>query len=142
MTDPSMTDPIHAGGCLCGAVRFRAAGAPDSTDLCYCTQCRRQTGSAMPAFATFAPDRVVLTRGEPVSYRSSDIARREFCGACGSPLFWRPDDGRCVDILLGAFDDPAALPAPTFALWTRHRLPWLPPLPGVPDHDGRYEPEG
>src|SRR5438128_1643089 len=90
----------HEGGCLCGAIRYRVSGAPITTNLCHCTQCRRQTGSPLPAFVTFPLDRFHLLSGEPASYRSSDFAVRQFCPRCGSALFWRRDGGTELDIHL------------------------------------------
>ena len=67
MTESTQRD----GGCLCGAIRFRAAGDPVRTSICYCTQCRRQTGSAMPAFAVFSVEAVDVVRGAPASYAAT-----------------------------------------------------------------------
>lgn len=121
----------HEGGCLCGAIRYVCEGAPCKTSLCFCTQCQRQTGAAMPAFATFLVDRVRVVRGEPKSYRASPRAVRQFCGDCGSTLFWRADGSRDVDVFLGTLDDRGAVAPPAYALWTKHRVPWLGELPGV-----------
>ncbi|WP_438028618.1 GFA family protein [Sorangium sp. So ce233] len=131
-----MTEAHHTGGCLCGAIRYRARGAPSSTNLCYCNQCRRQSGSPMPAFATFADERFELLSGSPTTYRSSSIAVRQFCSTCGSALFWRRDGAREIDIFLGSMDRPSDLPPPSFQIWTVHRVPWLPPIPGVADYRG------
>ncbi|HWK45000.1 MAG TPA: GFA family protein [Stellaceae bacterium] len=122
---------VFQGGCLCGAVRYRVTGLPTKVNICHCGQCQRQTGAPFAAFAAYPLDRFDLLSGQPAGYRASDLAVREFCAACGSTLFWRADDGVVLDIFLGGFDNPAAFPPPDYALWTRHRLPWLPPLPGV-----------
>jgi len=129
-----MTDRIFHGGCLCGAVRYRALGGPEFTNVCYCTQCRRQTGSAMPAFATYAADRVTVEQGKPASFRSSSIAVREFCATCGSALFWRRDGMDKVDVFLGSFDTPEALPKPKMQIWTMHRLPWVTAIDTIEAH--------
>ncbi|WP_433935422.1 GFA family protein [Sorangium cellulosum] len=131
-----MTEAHHTGGCLCGAIRYHARGAPSSTNLCYCNQCRRQSGSPMPAFATFPDERFELLSGAPATYRSSSIAVRQFCSTCGSALFWRRDGAREIDIFLGSMDRPSDLPPPSFQIWTVHRVPWLPPIPGVADYRG------
>jgi hypothetical protein len=120
------------GGCLCGAIRFRAAGDPVRTSICYCTQCRRQTGSAMPSFAVFPVECVEVMRGTPASYAASEQAEREFCRSCGSHLFWRGRNDVHLDVHLGAFDAPESLPAPLRQIWTRHRLPWVTQVAAVP----------
>jgi hypothetical protein len=126
-----MTEPHHDGGCLCGAIRYRLTGAPSSANLCYCTQCRRQSGSPFAAFVSYPLSRFALLSGEPVTYRSSHFAVRQFCGRCGAALFWRPDHEAELDVFLGSLDDPAAMAPPDAELWTMHRLPWIPAVPGV-----------
>ena len=116
---------IRCGGCLCGSVRYRVTGAPARTSICHCTQCRRQTGAALPAFAVFPASAFVLERGSPASFAASERALRQFCPACGSPLFWREHDGTDVEIFLGSFDEPDSLPTPARQIWTMHRLPWV-----------------
>ena len=113
------------GGCLCGAIRFRAAGDPIRTSICYCTQCRRQTGSAMPAFAVYPVKAVEVTRGAPARFAASEKAEREFCESCGSPLFWRGRNDADLDIFLGSFDEPESLPVPLRQIWSKHRMPWV-----------------
>lgn len=121
----------HSGACLCGAVRYQVKGEPSGGNICHCTQCRRQTGSPLPAFATYPLDRFELLAGEPAAYRASDFATRQFCPRCGSALFWRRDGGAELDIFLGSFDHPERLPRPAFQLWTQHRIPWVPELPEI-----------
>jgi len=121
----------HTGGCLCGAVRYRASGEPTEINICYCTQCRRQSGSPMSVFPTYPLDRFELLRGSPGSFRASDRATRQFCSVCGSALFWRRDGARELDIFLGSFDEPACLRKPESQIWTQHRIPWIPPMPEI-----------
>jgi hypothetical protein len=128
----------HTGGCLCGAIRYLMVGAPTSTNICYCTQCQKQSGAPMPAFATCRAEQLELIEGSPATYRSSERAVRQFCAACGSTLFWREDEGGDVDVFLGTFDAPGRLPVPGYAIWTAHRLAWVPELAGVPGFSGRH----
>jgi hypothetical protein len=124
----------HDGGCLCGAIRYRAEGAPTDTSVCYCSQCMRQSGAAMPAFASYPTDRVAVQQGEPASYRASDTATRRFCARCGSSLFWKSDRRPEVDVFLGSFDAPSAMPAPSDQIWAAHRLPWVLEIGRVTSH--------
>lgn len=132
-----METTIHHGGCLCGAIRYQVSGPALGTVACTCTQCQRQTGSPLPTFVRYPLDRFRLTGGAPAAYRASDFATREFCAACGSPLFWRRDGGSHVSILLGSFDEPAAMPAPAGQLFADHAVPWLPPVEGMAVHRQR-----
>ena len=40
-----------AGGCMCGAVRYEADGAPFHATLCHCVDCRRAGGAPAPHVA-------------------------------------------------------------------------------------------
>ncbi len=121
----------HTGGCLCGAIRYRMTGDAVHTNICHCTQCQRQTGSLIGAFATFPVDHFELLRGEPASYRASDFATRQFCAGCGSTLFWRADGAPEIDCFLGTLDRPDRMPKPADQLWTQHRVPWFPEQPEI-----------
>jgi len=130
----------HAGGCLCGAIRYRARGEPSHTNICHCSQCRRQTGSPIGAFVTFPLDRFELLQGAPTGYRASDFATRDFCARCGSTLFWRADGAGEVDCFLGTLDHPERVPKPMDQLWTQHRIPWFPAQPEIKGfHASRQE---
>lgn len=92
------------GGCLCGAVRFRLAHAPDAFGACHCKMCQRWTGAPYLGVEVAGGD--VAWQGEPAVYASSDWGERGFCAVCGSTLFWRMRDGSGSTVLsLGAFDE-------------------------------------
>ena len=130
----------HLGGCLCGALRYRVAGEPIHVTICYCTQCRRQTGSPMVVFPTYPLERYTLLRGSPGSLRVSDFATRQFCRDCGSPLSWRRDRAAELDLFLGTFDQPELIRIPDDQLWTQHRISWLHPYSEVRAYrEGRQE---
>jgi hypothetical protein len=45
-----MTMAGYSGGCQCGAVRYRAAGAIGYPHLCHCRMCQKASGNyALPA---------------------------------------------------------------------------------------------
>jgi len=123
----------HGGGCLCGAVRYRLTGDPIGGNICYCTQCRRQTGSPMAAFVTYPRASFELLSGKLASFRASSFATREFCPGCGSPLTWKRDGRDDMDVFLGSLDEPERMPKPPRQLWTQHRLPWVPVMPEIRD---------
>lgn len=124
----------HTGGCLCGAIRYRVSGPPLRAGLCHCGQCRRETGSALPAFVTWPRERLEILKGKPAGHRASDFATREFCRDCGAPLFWRGDRRDTISLFLGSLDDAEAMPKPSYQLWTDRRLPWVPEMPDITPH--------
>jgi len=127
-----MSETVHAGGCLCGAVRYEARGEPLFAGQCYCADCRKASGSAFVPLMGFAAEAVTFsgqtqTFASP-AYRGGD-AVRNFCPTCGSLVF-----GGIVGqhtqhtIYAGSLDDPSGF-KPQIAIFARDCPPWatIPP---------------
>ena len=102
---------IHEGGCLCGAVRYRAKNEPERKSICHCRNCQRRTGSAFGIGAYFREADVEL-HGELRTYelRSDESGRwlkMQFCPNCGGTVTWTVE----------AF--PACVPSPAARSTTR-----------------------
>lgn len=98
---------MMTGGCQCGRIRYRADISGADAYLCHCRMCRKATGGASIAFVNLAVG-ALTWESEPDWYRSSPIARRPFCSACGTPLgFAFLKGGTNIDLTLGSFDDPS-----------------------------------
>ena len=101
------------GGCVCGAVRFRASGEPLRVTVCHCAWCQRRTGSAFGIEVVFNDDQVALAGENIASYRHvSDESGRwldiSFCSRCGGNLGFSLEAAPGIRTLpAGAFDDPA-----------------------------------
>ncbi|HUO20569.1 MAG TPA: GFA family protein [Steroidobacteraceae bacterium] len=104
-----MTHETHAGGCLCGAVRYQVAGPLRPVVYCHCTQCRRNTGHYMAATAARHRDFRLTGEAQLRWYESSDAARRGFCGRCGSTLFWQANGRDTISIAAGTLDGATGL---------------------------------
>jgi hypothetical protein len=96
-----------AGGCLCGAVRYRVAGPLRDVVACHCGQCRRTSGHHVAATSAARED--VTVAGEVAWYASSPGARRGFCRTCGSSLFWEDVGSGRLAISAGTLDAPTGL---------------------------------
>ena len=122
------------GGCLCGAVRFRARGAPKWRIWCHCQSCRKHSGAPASAFAAFDETEVEVTKGEITKFASSPGMLRGFCSTCGSTLTCQgsptPDE---LHFHIGAFDRPEGL-APMAEFFSEERLPWM--HVGIVGHKG------
>lgn len=102
---------LHEGGCLCGAVRYRATGQPLRTLTCHCRFCQKMTGSTSYAESMF-PIEAVEVSGELSTYdhrseTSGKAVRLHFCPRCGSVVtltFERWPEFRAIS--RGTFDDP------------------------------------
>lgn len=131
----------HAGGCLCGAVRYKVSGEPAMAMACHCTHCQKQTGSAFSTIAGW-PEAQVEVEGETRVYRdageSGRAVERNFCPRCGSPLFTAAEASPGVLwIKTGTLDDPDAA-APRFHIWARSKQGWcgtgdLPAFDSMPE---------
>lgn len=119
------------GGCLCGAVRFVALGAPKRVGLCHCMDCRKHHGALFYAAAIF-PLEAVTIEGE-----ARDYAGRFFCPRCGSSVFAR--SGEEIELHLGALDEPDRL-TPSYEGWCLRREAWLPSFPGMARYEREREP--
>lgn len=117
--------PVLEGGCQCGAVRYALYQPPDHADICHCRMCQRAVGNLFMAATGGVPlDAFAWTRGEPARYRSSEIAERQFCATCGTPLGFRYLERPSMTVTIGSLDEPARA-RPTRQLCVEGRLPWL-----------------
>lgn len=120
---------IFSGGCLCGALRYEAAGAPGLMGLCYCGDCRKASAAGFIPFIGFRASAVTFS-GEARQFRTDAFrggeAVRNFCPTCGSLVF-----GGVVGvdedhtIYAGTLDDPALF-RPGVAIFLRDRVDWAP----------------
>ena len=110
-TDPdaeAVEGPVN-GGCLCGAVRYRARGLSPLT-LCHCSQCLCWSGhylaaSAVPSSQLRITQKKADSGENPLCwYASSSRAERGFCRLCGSSLFWRGKDSDSIEVAAGTLD--------------------------------------
>ena len=130
----SETEPRYSGGCLCGALRYEARGAPRFTGLCYCTDCQKASGSGFIPFMGFASSAVRFTG--PTRQFVSKAARgtdavRNFCSTCGSLVFGGiVGQDSMHTIYAGSLDDRSRF-QPKIAIFARSRPEWAIIPPGV-----------
>jgi hypothetical protein len=130
-------EPVLAGGCQCGAVRYALYAEPSSADLCHCRMCQRAVGNLFMAVAGVPRAQLAWTRGKPALFRSSSAAERGFCPDCGTPLTFRYLDRDEINVTLGSLDQPAEA-RPTRQYGIESRVPWWPELfelPGIATAD-------
>jgi hypothetical protein len=116
------------GGCLCGALRYEAAGAPFHAGYCYCGDCRKASGSGFIPFMGFAADAIVFS-GETRRFTSRAAhggpSDRNFCAVCGSLVFGGVlGESASFTVYAGSLDD-ATLFAPQFAIFSGRRPAWV-----------------
>lgn len=105
---------------MCGDIRFRMVGEPESVPYCHCEDCRRWSGAPVSLFVAYRAERMEILRGEVAVYVSSPGVRRLFCGRCGASLVY--EDERLpgeMYVSVGAFDEPERF-RPTGHGWVAH----------------------
>jgi hypothetical protein len=118
-----------AGGCMCGAIRYRITAQPIVTSLCHCRSCRLATGAPVAAWVILPLGGLVFDQGEPVAFASSPGRERTFCGRCGTSLtYTREDRPDSIDIHTATLDDPDAFP-PVREIWLEEKIAWMEPNP-------------
>ena len=125
---------MHSGGCFCRAVRYEVEGAPSHETLCHCAICRRTSGAPFVGWASFRRAGFHFTAGSPARFRSSPVALRSFCAACGTPLTFEHDDFPDeLDLTLCSLDDPESI-VPRDHTYVRSRLSWVERMNGLPQY--------
>jgi hypothetical protein len=118
-------DVAFEGGCLCGAVRYRATAVPVRGVICHCSMCRKHSGAPALAFVHFPLASFNWVKGEPTRYRSSRYAERGFCSECGSTLTMHEEIlSDRVLVTVGSLDEPHRV-HPDDHVWTQDRIPWF-----------------
>ncbi|MEZ5560671.1 MAG: GFA family protein [Pseudomonadales bacterium] len=108
----------RSGRCLCGAVRFEAAGPPLWVAYCHCASCRRQTASPVSCYAGYRPADVRFSGSRPKLRSSSPGVRRGFCPRCGTPVSYEADVFfNELHLFTGLFDAPETLQPTRHVFW-------------------------
>ncbi len=142
----SGSDQSRDGGCACGAVRYRATGAPMIVHCCHCGHCQRETGSAFVINFIIESDRVEHLKGEPeliktpsASGKGQMIAR---CPDCKVAV-WSNYSGmgdKTRFIRAGTLDEPNSV-EPDVHIYTSTKLDWVALPAGKPAFAEFYPPK-
>jgi len=153
---PQPRRAVMTGGCQCGAVRYALYEEPTAASICHCRMCQKAFGNYFAPLTGVQLKDFAWTRGEPGTFRSSELVERGFCRDCGTPLSFRYTAKDRISVAIGSLDEPQRIAVetqygiesrlPAFA--TLHTLPgettrdstpaeWLPRLASRqhPDHD-------
>ena len=135
---------VATGGCMCGAIRYKASGTPKGSGYCHCRSCRHHTGAPVVAFVDFTPEQVQWLSGNRRRYESSTGIFRAFCPDCGSSIARLWLDEATTWLCIGTLDAPE-LVAPKYHMFTEEQIPWLDiddELPRYPRYPTAWEVEG
>ena len=124
----------YTGGCLCGALRYKATGKALCAGYCFCADCRKASGSGFIPLHRGRAQRRDLQRSNPAAPlevpAAARVAVRNSCAACGGLVFGGEiGQSESFTIYAGSLDDPLLF-SPSIAIFTRNHPPWAPIPPG------------
>lgn len=133
------------GGCLCGAVRYRANAEPLVVRACWCRLCQYIAAGNATINLAFPSDAVTIT-GALSDYKSTAESgrhmHRRFCPACGVHLFSEAEERpHLIIIRAGTLDDPG-IAVPSGNIWTSQAPKWAYIDPQLVQFEGQPPPIG
>ena len=119
----------RAGGCLCGAIRYRFSGDPVTLYACHCTDCQVATGSSFALSMLVPRESIELLQGKPelceVDLPDGRRKRAFRCTGCGTHLWGAPQRvPQVLNLNPGTLDDTSWF-EPVGHIWTRSAQPWV-----------------
>ncbi len=117
-----------SGGCLCGAVTFKARLPSKWCAHCHCSMCRKFHGAGYVTFFGMQENQVELDNsgGQLRWHESSPGSERGFCNHCGSSMFFKSERWAGeLHIALAAVDG-AIDRAPQAHVFYDTHIDWLP----------------
>jgi hypothetical protein len=123
------------GTCLCGSVRFEAAGPFDMMAHCHCSMCRKHHGAMFVTFlsAPLAGFRWISGQDFIQVYRSSDNGHRPFCKRCGSVAPMVMTEMGIVFLMAGNLESDPGI-RPQMHIFAKSRADWFPITDALPQH--------
>ncbi|MDA7948798.1 MAG: GFA family protein [Hyphomicrobiaceae bacterium] len=115
------------GGCLCGAVTYKATAAPQLGGHCHCVDCRKSSGTGHCSHLAMNADDVEIT-GKAIQFDkpadSGNMVSRFFCGTCGGAVY-STNSGMPGFVFLRAssLDNPEVF-SPSMIVYTRAAPSW------------------
>jgi hypothetical protein len=119
------------GRCLCGSVEYSADAEPVIQAVCHCTDCQRQTGSPFTVIVG-VPRAALTVRGSTLASFATTgedhggDTQRNFCSACGSPVFSIAAVAPELALIKAGTLDDASWLEPAVEVWTSSAQPWSP----------------
>ncbi|MEL6564464.1 MAG: GFA family protein [Pseudomonadota bacterium] len=132
------TEIAVAGGCYCGALRYRTALDGKVAGQCHCRACQHIAGGGPQYFHLVSPENFRWTRGAPAQFALSTLeapVTRWFCATCGTHILTERQDQRALVLKVGTRDDPSGF-TPQVAICFEDAQPFHTVAQGIPTFDG------
>lgn len=135
---------VHAGGCLCGQLRFEFHAEPIAMRLCWCRDCQYFAAGNATVNVVFPSESLKILKGELRDYQSEadsgNRMHRRFCPHCGTPVFSGAESRpHLVIVRNGALDDTELL-KPSATIWASSAPGWAWIDETLPMHAGQPPP--
>lgn len=115
-----------AGGCQCGAVRYRLNAGPLSVYNCHCKDCQRFSGAGW-SISMIVRDADFEVEGPTVQYRrtadSGNVIVMHFCANCHGWMWNDPPSPGIKVVRAGTLDD-IDWAVPVGNIWTDSKAAW------------------
>lgn len=116
-----------SGQCLCGQIKWTTIENPSFSGFCYCSHCRRMSGSGRSPFLGFDAKTVKIT-GDTMFYSdTSDQGagiERHFCPNCGTRMFSVPGSMPSYRIFYAGSLDAPEIFEPQFNIHSASIVDW------------------
>ena len=123
------------GKCLCGTVHYEVEDQFRYSLNCYCSNCRRTTGSAFKPFAGIVRGKLRITGGaDRLLIYGEESAHDAHCGKCGSLLYSLVREAKFVHVTLGTLVDSPAI-RPSAHIFVGSKAPWYTITDSLPQHE-------
>ncbi|KAF8993509.1 Mss4-like protein [Cyathus striatus] len=117
------------------AIRYEVAlNSPDEarTSICYCSNCKKWTGSAFGITTKIPKSSFKITKGKTTEHVSDNGSgtqlHREFCITCGGGIWNMESAGDNIYITYGSLDNTEELP-PKGEFFCKYKEQWIPEIP-------------
>ncbi|MBI3927629.1 MAG: GFA family protein [Armatimonadetes bacterium] len=122
------------GSCFCGDVRFELEPPTEFCSHCHCESCRKSHGAAFVTWTSVPENRFRVLQGAQGLRRFERTPGIvwEFCGRCGSSMFYRSDEARGrVYITVASLSGPMDRMPDSHASYEEH-VDWIEGLEQLP----------
>jgi len=133
---------LRAGGCACGAIRYRLSSDPLFIHCCHCLNCQRQTGSAFVINLMIEASQVEIIAGAPQPVevpRDDGSTQRIFrCPTCQVAVFSEYGQPEVRFVRAGTLDQPSRV-TPDVHIFTRSKVSWIEIPESAPAFEAYYD---
>ncbi len=131
---------VFTGGCLCGAVRYQSSEEPVLGGHCYCTDCRKTSGTGHGSHIVL-PEAAFSISGDVTFYDAptdtGNTVSRGFCPTCGSAVYSTNSGMPGMVFPRASSLDDLEVFKPQMNVYAHRAASWDKLDPSVPSNDGR-----